>query len=282
VADHPIAPFNSAGDQEWRELEHRFQELAGYVRFPPTPDLASATRRLLAGQPARAVAPAPVRPTGWRPRLAIAAVLLILLVASVLAISSPARDAVARWLDIPGIRLLFDEDDGSPDGPEGAVRSWLGTLTPLESMQDQVPFPIAVPQADSLAMPDESYLLVDAGAPLVSLIYLENADRPAVPGSDVGVLIMQFAGDSDTVWMQKQLLEEGTRMEVVRMNGIEALWIEGAHKLTLLPDAASTPATRSAGNVLLWNRNGVTYRIESALPMASVIAIAETMRPLAP
>jgi hypothetical protein len=278
VADHPITPYEPTGDQDRRDLEHRLQGLADHLRFPPTPDLAGATRRLLSDQ----IAPTPAWTDRRWPRLAIAAGLMILLAAAVLAASSPAREAVARWLDIPGIRLLFDEDDGSPPGPEGNVRSWLGTPATVDALQDEAPFPINLPLGGGLGAPDESYLLVEAGAPMVTLIYLERADLPHVPGSDVGLLIMQFTGDSETVWMQKHLLDEGTRMEVVRVDGIEALWIEGAHDLILLPDTASTPAIRSAANVLLWNRNGVTYRIESALPLASVIAIAESMLPLAP
>jgi hypothetical protein len=115
--------------------------------------------------------------------------------------------------------------------------------------------------------------------PVVTFIFQENANLPPIPGSDVGVMIMQFAGNSDSVWLQKHL-NEGTSMDVVRVSGSDALWIEGAHNLTVMPDTTSTPAIRSSANVLLWNRNGVTYRIESNLPLASVIEIAESMQPM--
>jgi hypothetical protein len=131
VADYPT-PFDTARDQEWRDLERRLQGLAGQVRFPPTPDLAGATRRRLADHDARPALPAPERRTGWWPRLAIAAAVLILFAAGLLAVSAPARDAVARWIDIPGIRVMFDDD--SRADPESTVRSWLGTPTPLEAI----------------------------------------------------------------------------------------------------------------------------------------------------
>jgi hypothetical protein len=68
------------------------------------------------------------------------------------------------------------------------------------------------------------------------------------------------------------------------VNGHDALWIGGTHMLTLIPGDTSvvpgTPIVRESANMLAWNINGVTYRLEADLPLDSMIAIAESLAPI--
>jgi hypothetical protein len=73
--------------------------------------------------------------------------------------------------------------------------------------------------------------------------------------------------------------QPGTTYEPVTVEGAQGFWISGEpHVIAYLePDGDIRSETvRLAGNVLLWETGGVTYRIESTLSRAKAIAIAES------
>lgn len=57
-------------------------------------------------------------------------------------------------------------------------------------------------------------------------------------------------------------------------------WIEGAHEVFYVaPDGRATPEqSRFAHNTLLWSRDGVTMRLESAVSLDHAAAVATSMR----
>ena len=68
------------------------------------------------------------------------------------------------------------------------------------------------------------------------------------------------------------------------VRGDLAFWIDGAAHTFMYLDADGQPQSeeyRLAGNVLLWEANGVTYRLESELTRETAIAIAESLLPVA-
>jgi hypothetical protein len=70
-------------------------------------------------------------------------------------------------------------------------------------------------------------------------------------------------------------------MQMVAVGGAGGYWIEGAPHVLILRDYAGDDRrhpSRLAGNTLLWERDGVTYRLESALSRDEAIRIAESMR----
>jgi hypothetical protein len=70
------------------------------------------------------------------------------------------------------------------------------------------------------------------------------------------VLLSEFASPV----IAKKLVATGTTTETVEIApGVEGVWIAGApHVVTFFPSAAP----RLAGNVLVWARGGVTFRLE--------------------
>jgi hypothetical protein len=63
-----------------------------------------------------------------------------------------------------------------------------------------------------------------------------------------------------------------------RVHGVRAFWISGAHDLAFAGAFGGEPV-RVSGNVLLWQRSAdVTYRLETMLPKAAAVALAETLR----
>jgi len=65
----------------------------------------------------------------------------------------------------------------------------------------------------------------------------------------------------------------------VTVDGAAGMWIQGG---VLMIDAGDPFWTyqRRSGNVLVWERGGITYRMESNLPLDDAIAIAESLEPI--
>jgi hypothetical protein len=81
--------------------------------------------------------------------------------------------------------------------------------------------------------------------------------------------------------MIAKLVDRGATVESVTVGGQPAFWIGGRpHEVVLLDEHGEyvMETLRLEGNVLLWVRNGVTLRIESALLRDEAIHIAESMR----
>ena len=93
------------------------------------------------------------------------------------------------------------------------------------------------------------------------------------------MLISAFRADIDGGFFSKTA-GSGTTVETVTVQGGTGYWLEGAPHEFLYRDAAGNTVPHSlrlAGNVLLWEVNGITVRIESALPRDDVIRIADAM-----
>ena len=65
------------------------------------------------------------------------------------------------------------------------------------------------------------------------------------------------------------------------MNGGRGVWLEGAPHLLVVPDARGQfrqDRVRLAGNVLLWEQNGLLLRLEGAFSRDEALAIAASVR----
>ena len=61
--------------------------------------------------------------------------------------------------------------------------------------------------------------------------------------------------------------------------GLPGLWLSSHHEITYRgPDGTLHKDTsRLAGKTLLWEENGVTYRLESSLPKVVAVSVAEDL-----
>lgn len=260
--------MNDQSNDRVDALDSRLRSTAALASFPPTPDLVRLTRaRIAADRPAVGLSMARYVWTGG-----IAVILALVLVFT---FSTSSREAIGRWFDIPGIRIVGD--DGKSNGvADSPIRSMLGAETSLEAVADAMSFDVMTPE--SLVAPDEVYRLTNDDSDVLTMIWQAKSDLPAIGDSDIALLFSQFRSSPDEVWADKEI--GGTAsMRVVRVHGVDGLWIEGTHDLTI-NDTDGDPQTRAAGNVLTWHIGGVTYRIESNLPLDRVLAIAESIVPL--
>jgi hypothetical protein len=286
---------------DWRDdeqLERALRALGRQLAYPPTPDLASSVRaRLAAGRPARRSRLAWWFAAPVARRLAYAFVALIALVGALLIVSPEARRAVANRLGVPGITIEFVVP--TPTRPAGAPatptlpasptppgtptsvgnRLGLGQRVTLEVARASVGFPVQLPSLPELGPPDEIYLGTPPVGGQVSFVWLPRPGLPEVAGTGAGLLITQFQAKID--WgFAKKIVGDKTTVEYVDVNGGEGFWLSGEpHEFFYLSTRVSIPErVRLAGNVLLWEVGGVTYRIEGPRTLEEAMAIARSLR----
>lgn len=101
----------------------------------------------------------------------------------------------------------------------------------------------------------------------------------AIVDTEIGMLHLQFAATLDEALLTKRVAQESD-IRGVTVRGRFGIWIEdGPHVVTYLDSDGLERAetTRLAGNVLMWEEDGVTHRIESSLSLEDTLAIAETL-----
>ena len=243
--------------------EAHIQATARQFRYPPTPLIARRTRAQLA--------PRRVRRGVW----ALAAAVLIAL--SLLAVP-PVQAALRAWLRIGAIEFVAPTPTTSapatPVAPPSVLLDLAGETT-LEAARAQVPFPIALPTYPAdLGAPDRVYVQ-DLDGPAVILVWLDPIDP-----SKVRLSLHALSSDA---FAQKIVGER--LVDEVRVNGENAAWVRGEHMLQLRDNNGdSTYGTRRlvSGNVLIWETNAVTYRLETYQPLDEAVHIAESLRSAQP
>ena len=237
-------------------LDVALADLATAVAFPPTPDVRPAVAGRLAA-PRRRPWHAPL------PRaLAVALVALALL----------AAVAAAAVLGVPGLRLTFVQSlptASVPTGPLG-TRLALGASVPVEEAAGLAP--------EALGPPDEAYII--GNDEVVSLVYAADDGLPELDGTGVGLLVQAIEGSIERESVDKLVVDVGARVMEIRVGSAPGYWISGPpHLLRYLgPNGdVRAEATRLVGDTLVWERDGTLYRIESGLPLAETLRIAETI-----
>jgi hypothetical protein len=243
-------------------LEHALTDLAEYLDYPMSEQApADLRRRLIALGPAR------------RTRvLLVAAVVLVIMATSIVAIA-PARHAVADWLGIGAVEIRHSDRPlpattgrhpvpgatGATPDPRAAAR--------LAAARRAVSFAIVTPSIDS------------AGA-----LAAVDLDR-RVPGGLVALsyprfTVVEIATDPIQPPPLYKLLAGQTQWQKVTVNGEPGLWIPSIHEIGYSDRKTGfgRDTVRRSGPVLLWQREGVTYRIEGLHSLAAAQAAAASLR----
>jgi len=249
------------------ELERSLAAVGRRVDWPDGADLTRSVRAAIDDAPPR-------RATPWR-TLAYAATFVALVATASLLAFPGVRTAVADFLGIGGVRI----DTGGPV-PTPAAELDLGEEVSLARARDRVSFEVLVP--DALGRPDSVWLDTRVIGGQVALAYESSPGLPAAPGTNLGALVTQFPDAEVAATALKKVTgsRSGTTFEPVMVDGEQGFWVSGEpHVIAYLePDGdVRNETVRLAGNVLLWESNGVTYRIESTLSQAEALAIAESL-----
>lgn len=251
--------------------ETRLMAVASATTYPTTPDLWGRVGRRLTRTPVGR-ASRPVR----RIALGLAAVLLAL--AAGLAAAPEARAAFLKTLQIGVVRIFFPS--GSPTPTRASWSTGQLTATP-EVLLPPLDIAGRATLAEAATALGETVLLPtypeELGAP--DLVFLQDWEGPLV------ILVWTRDDDPDRARLALHILGPGTfagkgAPSVVvptGVNGRPALWTQGPHLLSL---QSGSDAQRSlvTGNVLVWEQDGLTYRLETDRPMEEAIRIAESLR----
>jgi hypothetical protein len=253
-------------------VEQALVDLGRHVRFPDQADLAPAVLARL--EPARREA-APGRAAAPRRMVVLVAATLAVLVGGLALFSPAVRAALFRSLFLPGIRIIV----GQPE-PEAPVQTLargleLGEPVSLAEAQAEVDFPIRLPR--ELGRPDRVFLEEFAARRRVWLVYRAGPGLPKAEETGVGLLVTEFQSGIDEEFLKK-VQAEGGSFQPVQVDGNQGYWIEGAHTLFFIDEDGNfvEDRTRVAGNVLVWEEDGITYRIESDLGLGESLRVARS------
>jgi hypothetical protein len=263
-----------------RELSD--DELGAMLRqafaFPSTPELTT-------GVIDRIEATSTGQARIWRwPRLSRGLVL------AVLALAVAGAVAAAAILGVPGIRIVTVDEMQRPTPAASASPSdlrrmsaalGLGVALSLDEVRELVGMPVVPPADPELGPPDALYLDRGLAGGMVSMVWSARPGLPAAGTTGVGLLVSQFDGQVNSAGFEK-LVDQEVRVQPVVIAGADGWWLEGATHVFLRRSAAGEEShpvvpTRLAGDTLLWERDGLTFRLEGSVGRERAIAIAESI-----
>lgn len=258
------------------DLEQTLRQLAREVEYPPTPPLAQTATQALKEEDGGATRR---RRTAWRPLTARAALLavalLLLLAGGVVAAVPAARHAL---LDLFGLRgATVERVDTLPAGVQARPGLGLGKPVTLAAARYSLAFDPVLPR--NLGEPNGVFVVIDRPPPggELSLTY---APRPGLPQSKftgVGLLLNEIDGTIAPGFFGK-LTPRGVRIQHLRVDGHEAIWVQGLHEFFYKDYSYRIARTRLAANTLLVQHGPVMVRIEGKFALAKARAIAQSLR----
>ena len=245
---------------------------ASRIEWPEPAELHLRVRNEIAARPTETR-----HPWGWR--AAYAAMALVLLVAGALVFSPTTRRAVADLLGIGSVRITFDDRVPSPSIGTDYDFGRPVTLAVARELAD---FPVPVPNDVTLGAPDAVFF--DDNTPPGGRVALVYGARPGLTAAtgDAAVVFTVFPADLSTGEFFKKVGASGTRVMQTRIEGMPAYWLEGEPHLFYYedPDLGVAPEeVRLVGNVLLWEADGLTLRLEVGdLGLDRALEIARSVR----
>ena len=259
------------------DFENRLHSIAMKMEYPRTPEIAGfVTARLQPVTKSRVVS------KGWAWSLTILFVLFLSL-----SLIPPARAAILEFIQI-GIVRIFPRPIGAPvEIPRTATPESINpaTATPrsdaydllldlnrlagettLANAREKVPYEILLPTG--FEEPDYAFLQ-EADGFMTILVWLDPNDPEKI------LMSLHFIPEGS--WLIRKL--QPNVIKETQVKGQRAFWTVGSYFLILTN--GNTEFTRLMdGNVLIWEGDRVTYRLESNLSIQEAIKIAESLKPI--
>jgi hypothetical protein len=207
----------------------------------------------------------------------VAATLAVILVA-VFVLTPAAVDALEHLLNIPGVQIFQISNTPTPMPTTGAFVSFPGQRAASVAEASRLAgFQVREPAA--LGAADEIY--VELAPVRVTLVYRSRQGMPVTALPGISALIVEFKGSLDAPILGKAI-GPGTTLEAVPLGtGTAAYWLAGQPHQFFYRDStgATQPDTlRLAGNTLLWDTGGITYRLEAQVSREEAVRIASSFR----
>jgi hypothetical protein len=186
----------------------------------------------------------------------IAAVAVAALLALAVAFAVPqSRAAILRFFHLGAVTIQVV--DKLPAAEERPLSAGLGPVISRADAKALLPGLLLPPLA--IQPP-----LHRPGGPAIALVFQLDG-RP--------VLLSEYGYGGGFI---KKLVSGATRVEWTYVDGAMAAWISGASHDFFFPGTSP----RLAGNVLVWERGSVTYRLEGTLTKSAALELARSLRHL--
>lgn len=154
-----------------------------------------------------------------------------------------------------------------------------GVRTTLTAARAALPFAPLLPA--ELGPPDRVLLEKSVARGVLTIVWYARPGLPRAAG-DIGAVLTEFkpaVRDNFPYWLKSGVTSG--QLRDVQINGSQGHWIEGGHRLDFnIPDSdgwREVASSRIAANTLIWIQEGVTMRLETALPLDAAMGIAESV-----
>ena len=255
-----------------RELERTLSDIGERLDHPRR-DMWPAVRARIAERQARP----------WWSRLSlsgstlapIAATLAVILVAAFL-LTPAVADALGHLLSIPGVQI-YQVPQTPTARPNASPPTFAGQRVATAAEASRIAgFAVRTPAA----LGDPSAIYVETAPARVTIVYTAVKGIPVSPQAGVSAIVVEFKGTIETQIMAKAI-GPGTTLDAVPLGGGVAYYLAGQPHQFFFRDPAGNlqPETlRLAGNTLLWEEDGFTYRLEAQVSREEAVRIASTLR----
>ena len=276
-------PTAGAPEGKDAKLEGYIRRAAADFQYPATPNIAAQERARLVSRSAR-------RPARFAYALALA---LIVLAAAMLV--SPLRARVLDWIRIGAVQIFLTQPTTTPTAtppsntPAPADMSMLiGTATP-------VPLPTATPLTSLLQL-DGATTLDHARQqmtyPILLPAYPEDLGEPDyvyIQRFSTPVAFLVWADDQQLGQVRMSLSQAGSEQAIfekydprsvvdTQVHGEPAVWVEGNYVMVMRSGEFTMSRLITQGHVLIWDHEGMTFRLETDEPLEEALRIAESIR----
>ena len=205
----------------------------------------------------------------------IAATLAVILVAAFL-LTPRFADALGHLLSLPGVQI-YQVPQSPTAQPNGSSPTFGGQRVATAVEASRIAgFPVRVPAA----LGEPSAIYVETAPVRVTIVYASVKGIPVSPQAGVSAIVVEFKGTLGTQIMSKAIGPD-TFLDAVPLGGGVAYYLSGKpHQFFFFDPAGNLqPETlRLAGNTLLWEERGYTYRLEAQVSREEAVRIASSFR----
>jgi hypothetical protein len=248
-----------------RDLAATLTSIGRELELPATPDVTEGVRARIAERE-RA-------PVALRPRLSLPSRRrTIVLVAAAILLLGGAAFAAKLVIDLGAVTIEVVPSRPSALPTDLETGRAFGRPVSLDAAEGAAGFAATVPA--ELGAPDHVWVgTADVGPPTARIVLAwdPRIDLPPIEGLPWGTVLMELHGNAAV--LGKTVFADAGSIDTVPVDGRTAYWISGEHTLTIAVPAG-TRDVRITGNVLIWQRGGLTYRMETTASLDRAIAIA--------
>jgi hypothetical protein len=257
-----------------RELERELRELGTLIDYPPTPNVARATRNLL--DEAANEQPRRFRRAFPTMRWAAVAAAFVLVVA-VPTMSPGLRATVSDWFMVGTFYEGNGVDAGSPErqseagAPAAGVSKggtspaqapqFSGERISLREARARMDGALLLPRMPELGKPDLVYAPGTSRKEGIVLVY--RGGLPPLGDTGISLVLTEVPGDLEPAYLRGKTTV-GSKFDRVTVDGSPGYWRSAVNRLP--------------GQILLWERGGVALRLEADVQTEQAIRIAESVR----